>query len=110
MFNHLFAYYREVITDCILNQLHFQDEVRGMTLSPDTTWPEFLARVAAKFSRPADAFGLGMQFVDEDGARVSLRDDSDYELAIETAREVMATKRGSGSASEGKLVVWVADS
>ena len=80
-----------------------------MTLSPDTTWPEFLARVSAKFSHPADALGLNMQFVDEDGARVSLRDDSDYELAIETAREAMATKRGSGSAGEGKLVVWVAD-
>ena len=32
--------------------------------------------------------GLSMKFKDEDGGKVSLRDDSDFELAIETAREV----------------------
>ena len=70
-------------------------------MAPDAQWVEFLDRVAAKFNRTPDA--LSMKFLDEDGGRVSLRDDSDFELAIETARE-MAKGR-----AEGKLQVWVSD-
>ena len=72
-----------------------------MTMGPDATWIEFADRVALKFGR--DPSALSMKFLDEDGGRVSLRDDSDFELAIETARE-MARGR-----SEGKLQVWVSD-
>lgn len=69
-----------------------------MAISPDMRFEEFLEKVSAKFGRP---FGtLGLKFKDDDGGRVSMRDDSDYDLAIETAREAA---RGR---SEGKLEVW----
>ena len=44
-----------------------------------------------------------MKFKDEDGGKVTLRDESDYELAIETARESAKGK------PEGKLEVWADD-
>lgn len=56
-----------------------------MAISPDMPFEEFMDKVTAKFGR--DINGLQLKFKDEDGGRVSLRDESDYELAIETARE-----------------------
>ncbi|EJD07981.1 uncharacterized protein FOMMEDRAFT_101396 [Fomitiporia mediterranea MF3/22] len=82
-------------------KLHYQDDVRGMTLSPETPWEEFREKVAGKFGRGVEE--LGMKFLDEDGGKVTLRDDSDFELAVETVRE-MAKGR-----MEGKLAVWVSD-
>lgn len=72
-----------------------------MTLSPDTPFAEFMDKVAAKFQKAIN--GLALKFKDEDGGKVTLRDDSDYELAIETARE------SSKGKSEGKLEIWCAD-
>jgi len=72
-----------------------------MTLSPETPFTEFLDKVTAKFQK--DINGLGLKFKDEDGGKVTLRDDSDYELAIETARESAKGK------SEGKLEIWCTD-
>jgi len=77
------------------------DDVRGMTVGADVAFEEFVARVTAKFGTAMD--GLGLKFTDEDGGRVTLRDDSDYELAIETAR---GSARGR---PEGKLEVWCVD-
>jgi hypothetical protein len=82
-------------------QLHYQGDVRGMTLPPDTPFEEFVARITSKFGTRAD--GLGLKFKDEDGTKITLRDESDYELALETARE---SARGRG---EGKLEVWCVD-
>ncbi|KDR75258.1 hypothetical protein GALMADRAFT_226928 [Galerina marginata CBS 339.88] len=82
-------------------KLHYQDDIRGMTLTPDVPFPEFLDKVTAKFNK--DINGLGLKFKDEDGGKVSLRDESDYELAIETARE------SSKGKSEGKLEIWCTD-
>lgn len=82
-------------------KLHYQDEVRGMALTPETPFDEFLERVTAKFGKSLN--GLGLKFKDEDGGKVSLRDDSDYELAIETAREHAKGK------PEGKLEIWCTD-
>ncbi|PCH36733.1 hypothetical protein WOLCODRAFT_28725 [Wolfiporia cocos MD-104 SS10] len=82
-------------------KLHYQDDVRGMALTPDMPWEDFLARVTGKFGRALD--GLGMKFKDEDGGQVSLRDEMDYELAIETARE---TAKGK---PEGRLEIWCTD-
>jgi tetratricopeptide (TPR) repeat protein len=82
-------------------KLHYQDDVRGMALTPETPYEEFVDRVTAKFNKPLD--GLVLRFQDEDGGKVSLRDDSDYELAIETAREHARGK------PEGKLEVWCQD-
>ena len=70
-----------------------------MALTPDVTYEEFVDRVHAKFNK---TFGeMTMKFIDEDGMKVSLRDDSDYDLAIETARDSAKGK------PDGKLVVWV---
>ncbi|KAF7980806.1 hypothetical protein HWV62_36412 [Athelia sp. TMB] len=83
-------------------KLHYQGDVRGMALTPEMPFEEFLERVTAKFDKPIN--GLGMQFRDEDGGRVTLKDDSDYEMAIETVREQANGK------PEGKLEVWLVDS
>ncbi|KAG1728355.1 hypothetical protein EDD22DRAFT_930256 [Suillus occidentalis] len=82
-------------------KLHYQGDVRGMTLTPDASFEEFVERVTSKFGTAMD--GLGLKFKDEDDVKVTLRDDSDYELAIETAR---ANAKGKG---EGKLEIWCTD-
>lgn len=83
-------------------KLHYQDDVRGMTMTPDMPFDEFLERVTQKFGKALD--GLGMKFKDEDGGKVTLRDDSDFEMAIETARELAKGR------AEGKLEIWLQDS
>jgi len=82
-------------------KLHYQDDVRGMALTPETTFEEFMDKVTSKFGKSIN--GLGLKFKDEDGGKVTLRDESDYELAIETARE------SSKGRPEGKLEVWCID-
>ncbi|KAF5386269.1 hypothetical protein D9615_002300 [Tricholomella constricta] len=82
-------------------KLHYQDDVRGMTLTPDTPFEEFMEKLTTKFDKSLN--GLGLKFKDEDGGKVTLRDESDYELAIETARE------SSKGKPEGKLEVWCLD-
>ena len=72
-----------------------------MTLSPDTPFAEFMDKVAAKFQKQNNR--LSMRFKDEDGGKVTLQDDSDFEIAIETARE------SSKGKSEGKLEIWLQD-
>jgi neutrophil factor 2 len=56
-----------------------------MVLNPEVQYLEFMQRVAAKFETTVQS--IAFKFRDEDGGKVSLRDESDYELAIETARE-----------------------
>jgi len=73
--------------------------VRGMALTPETPYEEFVDRVTAKFGK----LRLGLKFKDEDGGKVTLRDDSDYELAIETARE-HASLEGQARGQVGDLV------
>lgn len=79
-------------------KIHYEGEVRGMALVPETSFDEFWNRVADKFEVSSQSITL--KFRDEDGGKVSLRDESDYELAIETARESAKGK------PEGKLEVW----
>ena len=80
-------------------QIHFEDDVRGMALDPAVPFAEFVQRVADKFDlAPRE---LALKFKDEDGGKVSLRYESDYKLAIETARESAKGK------PEGRLEVWV---
>ncbi|KJA20777.1 hypothetical protein HYPSUDRAFT_42870 [Hypholoma sublateritium FD-334 SS-4] len=82
-------------------KIHYNDDIRGMTLSPDTPFAEFMDKVAAKFKKQSNR--LSLRFRDEDGGMVTLQDDSDFELAIETARE------SSKGKSEGKLEIWLQD-
>jgi hypothetical protein len=72
-----------------------------MALTPETPFDEFISTMTRKFNRRrAD---LEFKFTDEDGIKISLRDESDYDLAIETARE------SSKGKPEGKLEVWCID-
>jgi len=80
-------------------KIYYKDEVRGMAMTPDVLFEEFFSRVAEKFGRKPDE--ISMKFADEDAAKVSLRDESDYDLAIETARE------SAKGRPDGKLTVWV---
>jgi len=82
-------------------KLHYQDDVRGMAIDAATPFEEFMDRLTAKFDKSFG--GLGIKFKDEDGGKVTLRDESDYELAIETARESAKGK------PEGRLEVWCTD-
>jgi len=79
-------------------KIHFDGDVRGMALNPGLPFEEFRQRVAAKFETSSKSIML--KFRDEDGGKVSLRDESDYELAIETARE------SAKGRPEGKLELW----
>ncbi len=72
--------------------------MRGMALSPETSFDEFMGKITAKFGK-----ALNMKFKDEDGGKVTMRDESDYDLAIETARE------SSKGKPEGKLEIWCSD-
>lgn len=67
-------------------------------MSPDIGFAEFLAKIYAKFQRKAG--DLDIKFTDEDGAKISLQDESDFEMAIETARSQAKGR------SEGKLELW----
>jgi len=82
-------------------KLHYQDDVRGMTIPPTTSFIEFVQRVTTKFG--TSLTGLAMKFTDEEGTKISLRDESDFELAVETARE------SAKGRSEGKIEVWCVD-
>ncbi|KAJ6497760.1 hypothetical protein C8R45DRAFT_926400 [Mycena sanguinolenta] len=79
-------------------KLHYDDDIRGMALAPETPFEELMDKVTAGGSRSSL-----LKFTDEDGGKVSLRDGSDYELAIETARE------SSKGKPEGKLEIWCMD-
>jgi hypothetical protein len=72
-----------------------------MALVPDTPYEEFMNTLAIKFG--VAEFRLDVKFKDEDGGKVSLKDEMDYEMALETAKE---TARGK---SEGMLEIWCTD-
>lgn len=84
-----------------MTQIHYNDDVRGMTLSPEVSYEEFLYKVSSKFGKSPGAVSL--KFKDEDGMKVSIMDDSDYDLALETARESAKGK------PEGRLEIWCID-
>jgi len=83
-------------------KIHYEDEIRGMALPGDITFVEFMEKVTAKFEKSLT--GLRIKFKDEDGGQMSLRDESDFDMAIETARQTT----GKGK-TEGKLELWCTD-
>ncbi|KAL4249263.1 NADPH Oxidase Activator [Abortiporus biennis] len=83
-------------------KIHHQGDVRGMAIDATMPFEDFMERVATKFG--ASFQDLGLKFKDEDGAKVTLQDAMDYELAIETARE------NAKGRPEGRLEVWCSDS
>ena len=67
-------------------------------MTPDISFSEFLTKICTKFQKQIDQ--LDLKFTDEDGGKITLRDESDFEMAIETAR-TQAKGR-----SEGKLELF----
>ncbi|XP_006460860.1 hypothetical protein AGABI2DRAFT_69516 [Agaricus bisporus var. bisporus H97] len=82
-------------------KIHYKDDVRGMALTPEMTYKEFMSKLASKFNKSVN--GLGLKFQDEDGGKVTLADETDFELAVETARTSTQGK------AEGRLVIWCTD-
>jgi len=79
----------------------FKDEVRGLALTPDVTYAEFMGMLSSKFTIPVGK--LDVKFKDEDGGHVSMKDEMDYEMALETAKESASGK------VEGRLEVLCAE-
>jgi hypothetical protein len=69
-----------------------------MLILPDISCDEFMDKVCNKFGR--EYGDLSIKFADEDGARITIIDESDFELAIETARN--AASKGK----ESRLEIW----
>ncbi|CAE6424797.1 unnamed protein product [Rhizoctonia solani] len=92
--------YEEVLFEAtkIRVRLRFKNDLRGMAIMPDISCDDFMDRVCAKFGR--EYGDLSIKFVDDDGAKVTIMDESDFELAIETARA--AALKGK----ESRLEIW----
>lgn len=72
-----------------------------MALTPQTSFDDFARMVVSKFGQEWE--DVSLQFRDEDGGRISLKDEMDWDMAIEVAR-------GSGDPlgkPEGKLEMWL---
>jgi hypothetical protein len=82
-------------------QLHYRDDIRGMALPHNTPFDEFVQLVNKKFGSTR---GLALKFKDE-GGNISLKDESDYELAIET----VSPRPGPNGTADGKLEIWCVD-
>lgn len=82
-------------------KVHFQDELRGLALERDTPFDEFMGMLSSKFGILARR--LDVTFMDEDGTQVNLKDEMDYEMALETAKE------SANGKAEGRLEVWCAE-
>ncbi|KAL4079327.1 hypothetical protein J3A83DRAFT_4456764 [Scleroderma citrinum] len=89
-------------------KLYYQGEVRGMTLPASTSLSTFTARVTTKFGVAVES--LKLRFVDEDGVKISLGDEEDWGLAMETATGTGGVGSRDGKAGgrggEGRLEVW----
>ena len=72
-----------------------------MAITPDTQFDEFMNLIARKFQTSPNR--LVVKFQDEDGGNVTLEDESDFELAVETVRA------NSNGRSEGRLDIWCQD-
>ncbi|KAF5388812.1 hypothetical protein D9757_005589 [Collybiopsis confluens] len=82
-------------------KLHYKDDVRGMALTPEhhskSSW------IRLRVNSAKDLADSDSNSRTRTAEKVTLQDESDYELAIETARE------SSKGKAEGKLEVWCTD-
>ncbi|WVQ77864.1 hypothetical protein IAR50_007562 [Cryptococcus sp. DSM 104548] len=81
-------------------KVHYRDLKRGMSVSPDHTFDDFMQALLAKFPEMRGA-GVSVRFKDEDGDELSMQDEGDFEAAVDVAR-VLANGR-----AEGKLEIWL---
>jgi PB1 domain len=89
------------LSDILTLQVHYQGDVRGMALTTDTSYEEFMDTLSIKFGVAENK--LDVKFKDEDGEKVSLKDDMDYEMAMETVKETGKDK------TERRLEIWCTD-
>ncbi|KAG8945430.1 hypothetical protein FRC04_000805 [Tulasnella sp. 424] len=82
-------------------KIHYDDDTRGMAVYPSTPFDEFVEMVTIKFKKGWN--NLNCKFMDTDGSKVSLKDEMDWDMAIEVARESV---KGRG---EAKLDMWMVD-
>lgn len=82
-------------------QIHYDDDTRGMAVYPSASFDEFVEMLTIKFKKGWN--NLNCKFMDTDGSKVSLKDEMDWEMAIEVARESV---KGRG---EAKLDMWMVD-
>lgn len=82
-------------------KVRFEDEIRGMALTPEVSFVDFMGMLSSKFGIPVRK--LDVKFKDEDGGQVSMKDEMDYEMALETAKE------SANGKTEGKLEIWCAE-
>lgn len=75
------------------------DDLRAIVISPKNDLVYFRQSLAEKFGLSSNRFEIC--FKDEDGDRVNIKDNGDWDAAIECARYVAAGR------PEGKLEVWV---
>ncbi|KAI9612067.1 hypothetical protein H4Q26_008157 [Puccinia striiformis f. sp. tritici PST-130] len=82
-------------------KLHHGSDTRGMAVSIDMEFEDFLGKVIKKFSLRQGS--VSMKYKDEEGSMVSIMDVDDWESAIETARAY------ANGRAEGKVEIWVED-
>ncbi|WVQ67470.1 uncharacterized protein L199_005670 [Kwoniella botswanensis] len=75
---------------------------RGMSILPSHTYEIFINLLKDKFPELADQ-PLDVKFKDEDGDILSMRDEGDFEAAVDVAR-ILGEGNGRG---EGRLEIWV---
>lgn len=68
------------VADC--EQVRIGDTTRGMALTPEMNFTQFMLALKAKFASEP----LTVQFKDEDGDLLEMRDEGDYEAAVDVAR------------------------
>lgn len=77
-------------------QIHFEDEIRGLALTSDSNYDDFMRKIAAKFGlRAGDDFRV--RFKDEDGSMIGLVDEvrPSSVLASTLAPNLCFTRRAS---------------
>lgn len=79
-------------------QIRYNDDIRAVVISSQIDLREFRTLLCDKFEIP-DRFKL--RFRDEEGDQVSLKDDGDWDAALDCARVVAAGR------PEGRLDVWL---
>ncbi|TYJ52608.1 hypothetical protein B9479_006778 [Cryptococcus floricola] len=82
-------------------KVHYRNLKRGMSVSPEQTFDDFMSALEAKFPEMSGGGGVQVRFKDEDGDELSMQDEGDFEAAVDVAR-VLAKGR-----AEGKLEIWV---
>ncbi|WWC62247.1 uncharacterized protein I303_104843 [Kwoniella dejecticola CBS 10117] len=83
-------------------KVNYGTHKRGMSIMPSHTYKSFLQMLCTKFPEISSG-AMDVKFKDEDGDILSMRDEGDFEAAIDVAR-ILGESAGRG---EGRLEIWV---